>query len=269
MHAGRLDMEMLNARLDVRRIGRRIEYYESVGSTNAEALARCSDPDADGLVIIADWQTAGRGRLGRAWHSPRCGSVMLSVIVIDQGSISAGDRVSMAAAVAVHDAIERETHVSADIKWPNDLLIRGRKVAGLLVETRSLDHGVAFVIGVGVNCLQHRGHFPEPIQSTATSLELESSQPVVREAVAAAILSELDRWLADPQRCGPDAVREAWLARAAPMGSRIHLQSAGREFAGYVIDVDPTGGLVVNLDRGGRCTFPPAHTTVVSAPAIE
>jgi len=269
MHSGRLDVDAIRSRLNTRRIGRRIDYFDTVGSTNAEALERCAGSDADGLVILADWQTAGRGRLGRSWHSPRGGSVMLSAVVIDRSNRFLGDQISLIAAVAVHDALEQETHVSVDIKWPNDLLIRNRKVAGMLVESRPTDEAVAFVIGIGVNCLQHPGHFPEPIRPVATSLDMESSQPVVRETIVTSILTELDEWLAGDPSPSAESVREAWLARAAPMGGRVHLWSRGKEYAGYVIDVDPTGGLVVNLDQGGRCTFPPAHTTPVHSPAPE
>lgn len=268
MAQGLLDIERVGRLATVQRAGARLVFCAETSSTNDEArraLAQGS-AGADGLVIFSDYQTLGRGRFGRVWHAPRGASVLMSTVIVDAERALRPAEVGLAAAVAVQETVRRFTTTRPVIRWPNDVYLRGRKVAGVLVEMFAHGpQGPIYIVGVGINCLQHAGHFPPELAPRATSLELESAAAIEREAVAARLLMELDRWLAGPRRWRYDELRSEWLARAEPMGRRVAVEHGGRRFAGTVIDLDPAAALVLELDGGGRRAFPAAETTLVPA----
>jgi BirA family biotin operon repressor/biotin-[acetyl-CoA-carboxylase] ligase len=260
--------QKIGSKLNTRRIGRQIVVLDETTSTNDVAVLAADRDDADGLVVFADYQTRGRGRLGRRWSSPRGASVLCTVLLIDRDDSGASPIepgvLTLAAGVAVCDAISTAGEdLHPTIRWPNDVLIRRRKVAGVLIESCLARAGRAYAMGIGVNCLQHRRHFERSLERLATSMEAESSHPVSRLAVARQLLIELDRWLAG--RPDTQLLRQAWLDRAEPLGQHIHLRQAGEDFLGRTIDVDPTAALVVQLDGGGRRVFDPATTILVRA----
>ncbi|MCH7597071.1 MAG: biotin--[acetyl-CoA-carboxylase] ligase [Planctomycetes bacterium] len=270
-----LDIDRISLERAGGRIGRRVEYVESLDSTNAEAWRRIEHADADGLVVFAEHQTAGRGRLGRTWEAPRGAGLLMSVVVFDQpvgqdcvaNDSATGARLGVAIAVATCDAIARTAGVTVVIKWPNDLLIGGRKVAGILIESRKLsDARVAYVIGIGINCLQHRGHLIGPLAKTATSLEIESEFAIDRTALAVEVLRHLEEWVLPVPAVNVDRLRAAWMQRCEPMGRRVHLLHGGKAYAGSMIDIDPGAGLVVQLDEGGVRAFSALETTVLPSP---
>lgn len=265
MTAGALRIDRIGAELRTRRIGRRIDYLESTSSTNDDAWRHIEANGADGLVILAEYQSAGRGRSGRTWHSPRGASLLCSVLLIDGRAELTGNVLGLVAAVATRDAIVACTDTVPVIKWPNDLLVSGRKLGGILVESRLRHDGVrAYVVGIGINCLQQRGHLISTLSGSATSLELESAYPVDRTALAISLLTEFDRWLGEPRTWDDSCLRREWLARAEPMGKHVYLQHAGRVFSGLVIDLDPSTALVVQLDEGGVRAFDAGTTTIVT-----
>lgn len=260
-----LSPELIQRDLNTRRIGRRVLVLEETTSTNDVASAAARQHDADGLVVLADHQTGGRGRLGRQWSSPRGASVLCSVLLVDPARAAApypeAGVLMLAAGIATCEAIASAVaDVDPVIRWPNDIFIRGKKVAGILIESRLQQDIRASVIGIGINCLQQKGHFVPDLRRTATSLDAESHTAISRLAVVRSLLFELDRWLADP--ADAHVLRRAWLDRAEPLGQHIHLRQAGHDFVGTTIDVDPTAGLVVQLDGGGRRVFDPATTTL-------
>ena len=287
MVEGGLDIDRVLGGLVLRRVGRlvggqpNVVLVDSTTSTNDLAWARADTPDADGFVVFAERQTGGRGRMGRRWESPRGASLLCSVLLVDseidgdRASPALGPQVGLLAAVAAHDAVADATGVQVDIKWPNDLLADGRKLGGVLVESRPLDAGRAsprggwagpaavHVLGIGINCLQQPGHFPPELRERATSLDLVAAGAVDRHVLARALLGHLDRWLADLDASTGDDVRQAWLERATPLGARIKLRHAGRCYCGHVIDLDPTASLLVQLDSGERRLFEAATTTVL------
>lgn len=310
MLAGKLQLERIIDGLRPRRVGRRIEIHDTVESTNQLGWERvAADPDCDGLVIFTEHQSAGRGRLGHRWESPRGASVLMSLVLVGPAADLGSDILALLTAVAAADAVRSATGVLAEIKWPNDLLVDGRKLGGILIESRLAPSSLwnsggivpesvpyplrgngrenvpqfdcsqcpregwgtratassagVYVVGIGINCLQQRKHFPEGLRESATSLELESPRPVERTLVARHLLAELDRWLAEPGAWDAQTLHDAWVRRAQPLGRRVHLRQAGAEFTGQIVDVDPAAGLVVQLDRGGRRLFDAASTSVL------
>lgn len=247
-----------------RRVGSQIEILAECGSTNELAFDRAAAGASDGLCIFADVQTAGRGRHGRTWLAPRGAGILLSVLLIETRH-AAEDPVgplTLLTAVAACEAIRETTELTAAIKWPNDLRINRRKLAGILIESRPLrGDRRAIVVGIGLNCLQQAGHFPPELRDIVTSLEIESSHPVDRAAVARALLQRLDGWLAETADL--NAVHARWLEFAEPLGQRVRLQNQGVEYSGHILSVDPLGGLVVQCDHGGQAWFDPMRTRLL------
>ncbi len=251
--------------LQTRRIGRHILVLPEVSSTNSYALETLADEvgtAADGHVVFAEYQTAGRGRLGRAWQSPRGAGLTFTVLLCEDGARTPGARLVMTTAVAVVAGIEEATDVAPVIRWPNDVYVEDRKLAGILLEVRTLKGAVrATAIGIGVNCLQHAAHFPPEIRDRATSLELQASQPVDRAAIAQAILRQLDARLADGCPISDDQLSADWRAHTADIGAHVTLRQEGHTFSGRILDVHPHAGLLLQLDTGARRQFDPQTTT--------
>jgi BirA family biotin operon repressor/biotin-[acetyl-CoA-carboxylase] ligase len=248
----------------LRRLVGRIVIVPQVASTNDLALDERALND-DGCVYLTELQTAGRGRLGMGWHAPRGASVLCSVRLVEAGRAPRCARMSLAAGIAVHEAILRATDVRPVLKWPNDLLVRQRKLAGVLIETRMLDsarHAVA--VGVGINCLQHEGHFPAELRQCATSLELESGAAIDRRHVVRHLLAALDEWLAAERLADGEALRHEWLSRGLALGMHVELTHEGRTYRGTILDLDADAGLLVSLEDGGRRWFGPLRTHVVA-----
>ncbi len=262
--AGRLNADRVLAYLRLARLGRSLELLDDIDSTNRYALERYMSPQHDGAVIAAERQTAGRGRLGRSWHCPRGAGILATIFLFDESRTIDPNLLSLLVPVAIVDGIDSATGVRPEILWPNDLVASGRKLAGVLIDSAAgAARGVRFAIGIGINCLQHRGHFPPDLRDRATSLDLESKHPIEREAVLRAVLVQLDRWLAHPQAWQASDVCRAWIERATPLGSRVRISHAGKVFSGHTIDIDPTAALVVQLDEGGRRLFPAGNSSLM------
>jgi len=263
------------------RLGQQVLVLDQIDSTNAVLLAR-APALPDGTVAVTDYQTAGRGRQGRRWTAPRGSSILLSVLLIESGNspLSLGERAgesgpavphaAMLTALAACEAIDACTDCQPALRWPNDLALGGKKLGGVLAESTPVGTAMpahprarALVIGVGINCLQQPGHFQGELADKATSLEIESDQPIHRAALAHELLRQIDGRLAACVRehRGWEQVRTAWKSRCDDLGARVTLQDGGQSFTGTVLDITADGDLLVQLDRGGRRHFGSATTT--------
>ncbi len=232
-------------------IGRDIRVFRETESTNdiVEKLAR--DGVAEGVVVFAESQTKGRGRLGRRWVSPPDKGLWFSVLLRPDCAPQAVTQLTIAAAVSLARAVEQEAGVRADIKWPNDLLIGGRKVAGILTElSAEVDHVKHAVIGIGMDVNLGAEAFPEELQGVATSLSIESGRKVDRPALAAAILRELDRDYA--RVCGGafSEVRDEWEKRCGTVGRSVTVTIGTRRVEGVAESLDPEGALLLRTQHG-------------------
>lgn len=275
MHA--LNATDLSRELNTCRVGKRIVVLSEIGSTNTYTLETIAPEGAitDGTVVVAERQTAGRGRLGRSWESPAGASLMFTVLLWERERARRPAFWMMAAGVSVVCGIEAVTDVAPIIRWPNDVYVGEKKLAGILVESRweenqerKLDpveqkfgDRVPVVIGIGVNCLQQTGHFSEEIRESATSLDLISSHPVDRTAVCRSILSSLDHYLNANHHVSDEQLTKEWFEHSGDIGARATLVSRGEEFSGRIVDVHPKQGLVLQLDTGARKHFDPATTS--------
>jgi BirA family biotin operon repressor/biotin-[acetyl-CoA-carboxylase] ligase len=225
------------------RVERRIIRMDSVTSTQSVAFELAERGAADGTLVVADTQTAGRGRRGRAWTDVPGESLLCSIVVRPRLALPDLPKLSLAAAVAVAEAIADVTGLPARLKWPNDVLVDGRKIAGILLESRILTNPVV-VVGIGVNLRQRR--LPEPLAATATSVDLAGGTPVSRDALLQTILEVFDRRREGLERDGFGPVRESWLALADTIGRAVTVG----DHAGVAVDLTGGGALVLRGDHG-------------------
>ncbi len=274
----RLDPDLIQANLRTKRIGRKVLVYDRTSSTNDVAAEYARNPDNDGLVVFAEEQTAGRGRTGATWLSGHQESLLFSLALVD--CAISNEWLSLTCAVAVAEALGQVGGCRAGIKWPNDIVLDGKKVAGILLESKakkSLKCEVSSVktpnfklqtsnsisiIGIGINCHQTRESFPLELRATATSLDLVSGTRCLRVTVGKRVLTSLDHWLRVAER-NPKQIIETWSRLSTQLGQRVTVSCNQRRFTGNCIGVDPEKGLILQLDRGGVRMFDAAHTHIV------
>ena len=223
-----------------------MDVVEETSSTNADVAERFRAGEQEGLVLVAEHQSAGRGRMGREWVAPARSSLTASFLLVP-GDVPA-ERwpwLPLLTGIAAASAVRRVTGVEVDLKWPNDVLAGGQKLGGILLER--VDHGgaAAAVVGIGINCTQSADELPVP---EATSLAIATGGPVDRSALLGAMVEELaaryDEW-----RQGAD-LRPAYLERCATPGQDVRVAVPGGEVVGRAVDVDEGGRLVVRTDAG-------------------
>jgi BirA family biotin operon repressor/biotin-[acetyl-CoA-carboxylase] ligase len=254
-----LDPDKISANLKTRRIGRKILVFNSTTSTNDIAAEYAKNKANDGLVIFAEEQTAGRGRAGSKWQSGQGDSILCSIVLADCGLNP--ELLSLACAVALADALGRIGGSEAKIKWPNDIFLNGKKVAGILLESKSNSTSDTYILGIGINCHQKGESFPAELQSIATSIDIESQSTVDRISLAKRLLTSIDHWLEIATRTSKK-VTEKWRKLSIQLNHRVKLIYDGKEFSGNCIGIDPEKGLILQLDTGGVRMFDAAHTTI-------
>jgi len=250
-----LDPDQISVNLGTKRIGRKILLYDSTSSTQTIAAEYARNKENDGLVIFTEEQTAGKGRAGNTWYSGRSDSILCSIVMIE--STLNAELLSLTCAVAVAEAIGKP----AKIKWPNDIFLSGKKVAGILLESKTYNKGCVFIIGIGINCHQRKDSFPKELRPSATSMDIESRTMTDRVSLAKRLLTFLDDWL-EAAQTHPEQVTNRWRQLSIQLGHRIALVFNGRTFTGHCIGVDPEQGLILRLDTGGVRMFDAAHTTI-------
>jgi BirA family biotin operon repressor/biotin-[acetyl-CoA-carboxylase] ligase len=228
-----------------------IEHFPSLGSTNDLLKERARAGAPEWSVVLADQQTAGRGRQGHAWASPP-GGLYLSVLM--RPRFRPGGLIPLAAGVAVAEALA-EQGLTAQLKWPNDVLIGDRKLGGILAESAAGDAGLEWVVvGVGINLELPPAGLPAGIRATATSFRGETGEACDAAALGAGVLAGLTVWYDDVIRGKPAALLAAWRARSVPWwGRAVEARSAaGVAIRGLARDVDEGGALLLELEDGSR-----------------
>jgi BirA family biotin operon repressor/biotin-[acetyl-CoA-carboxylase] ligase len=227
------------------RFAERILYFPTTGSTN-DVAASLAEPDAFGTVVIADAQTAGRGRRGRTWFSPAGSGLYVSVIVTPGRGSPDPERattlLTLATGVALAEGVERATGLAPAIKWPNDLLVGRRKLAGILAE----GFGEAVVLGYGINVGPMA--YPPELRDRATSLETELGRAIDRSLVAVETLAALAARYADLVAGCFDAILDAWRRRApSHRGARVVWDTPAGPQSGVTEGIDERGGLLIRV----------------------
>lgn len=245
-----LDVEALRRLRRGARFGAELHYFEETGSTNTRArelaLAGCSE----GTLVVAEAQSQGRGRLGRSWVSPPYRNLYLSLVLRPPIEPTAAVQLTLVAGLAAARAV-RAFDVAAQIKWPNDVLVDGRKVAGILAEMETDGEQLAFVIlGLGLNVNLALDEFPPELRDKAGSLAATLGHGVERHLVAARLLAELeagyDRFCAH----GFGALRAEWNELSCLAGKRVRIDEAGGSYVGSVVGLADDGTLELRTDDG-------------------
>jgi BirA family biotin operon repressor/biotin-[acetyl-CoA-carboxylase] ligase len=228
-------------------IGSTIYFFLSVGSTNDVALKLAARGDSSGALVIADEQTSGRGRRGRAWFSPPGSGLYVSIVLSPARARDDPERatmlVTLMAGVALAEGVERATGLRADIKWPNDLYVGRRKLAGILAEAG--EHHV--VLGYGINV--SAGAFPRELADRATSVETELGRPADRPSLCAETVRAIAHRYGDLLDARFDAILDAWRERApGSRGARVRWETPAGPRTGVTAGIDDRGALLVDAD---------------------
>jgi BirA family transcriptional regulator, biotin operon repressor / biotin---[acetyl-CoA-carboxylase] ligase len=260
--------QALRQGLKTQRFGNKIYTFDTIDSTNncARALAACWAEE--GTVIIAEQQTAGRGRLGRVWQANPNENLTFSIILRPSANPEQMNLLPLYVAVAVAQAVERITSLKVECKWPNDLLVSKRKIAGILLEGSIKENTLEYVVvGIGVNVNQVL--FPRELEGKATSLQLESGKEIDRIALFREILNSLESNYKSLSTSGFNAVLPLWVARSSMINRQISVSERGSVISGVVRGLSPEGGLVLDSPQGARTLFAGDVTILgIDAPSV-
>jgi BirA family biotin operon repressor/biotin-[acetyl-CoA-carboxylase] ligase len=234
-------------------IGREVVAYKKIDSTNDTAYELAEKGVKEGMVIVAEEQVKGKGRHGRAWISPPKGGVYLSVILRPTIAPSEIPKITLLAAVAVAQALRRMCGLDVSIKWPNDILMDGRKLCGILTEMKAEQDRVDFlVVGIGINVATPIRSLPKGASSIKEELAKSGrgAEDVSRVELTRKILEEFEKYYMILEKEGFAPIIDAWKSLSAMLGSRIKVILQNRTFEGNAHTIDPDGCLVVRLDSG-------------------
>jgi BirA family biotin operon repressor/biotin-[acetyl-CoA-carboxylase] ligase len=236
--------------LNTHDVGRVVHWFEEIGSTNDRARELADEGAEHGEVVVAETQTAGRGRRGRSWASPPRRNLYFSVVLRPDLPPARAPELTLVGSLAICDAL-RQAGVHAGIKWPNDVLASEKKIAGILTELAADPDRVEWVVlGAGVNVNARREDFPEELRDVATSVLLERGQAAPRVLFAAACFTALESWLDRHDEEGFAVIREAWRERSVTLGREVRVKVDDRELAGVAEDIDESGALLVRTAAG-------------------
>ncbi len=239
--------EEISFNLGTKYIGKRIIYYETITSTMDEAFRIAIGGAEEGCVICADSQTKGRGRMGRRWTSPKDTGIYVSIILRPSVSLSAISWLTLLTAVAVSDSVKEVCNFYPMIKWPNDVLINDRKLAGILTELNAEADRVRFVIiGVGININTPLSFLPK----NSTSLRHETGRRISRVEFLQVFLRRLEFWYDILKKGEVYSIADAWKQQSSTLGRRIRIVNGGDVVEGIAVDLDEYGGLLLRSDSG-------------------
>lgn len=250
-----LSIPAINEHLTTKHIGRELHFADSLVSTNKTSIEKAQGGACHGTVVLAETQTGGHGRQHRLWYSPAGLNLYFSVLLRPTFSPDKAPPITLASAVATADAVEIVTGVKPTLKWPNDLLLDGKKLSGILTEisaeisadTRKISW---IVLGVGLNV--NTKEFPPELKTTATSLRLYTGRCHPRELLLATILERLEHWFTVLTVKGAAVVIDAWKAKPNILGEWVTIKSAGKpnSVSGLAKDLGEDGALLLETRKG-------------------
>ncbi len=232
-------------------LGAEVFTFGRVTSTNDVAVALARGGSPEGTLVIAEEQSRGRGRLGRTWFSPPGSGLWFSIILKPAFRAEDSSIISLAAAAGVAESLEEGYGVKARLKWPNDVLVGGRKICGILTEAEFIDDRVRFVVlGIGINVLTGTGEFPRDIADIATSLAIETDRQISRTGVLARVVNAIEDNYIDLRDNGFAGLRKKLLERSALIGKMIRVKTPEGVVDGVATNIDLTGALLLRRESG-------------------
>ncbi len=245
----RLYPEEIKEHLKTKCVGQNICYYQSVNSTNTTAKNMTEKEFAEGLVVITELQTSGKGRLGRQWHSPFGTGIWMSILAKPAIAPADAPQITLLSAVAVAEGITQEAGIKAEIKWPNDVTINGKKVCGILTEIKAdMDRIHYIIVGIGINV--NDLEFPDEIMKVATSLRIEQGKMLNRAKLAAAVLNFWELYYRDFLAHGFGRIKDQWKKYSVNSGKNVTVRTLKNTIEGIVLDIDDNGMLLVRDHEG-------------------
>lgn len=259
----RLAANLIERGLGAERVGKGVICFDQVGSTNDVAFDSARQSGADGLVVLAESQLTGRGRLGRQWISPPRANVLMSALLIDPPDALPAGALTIAAGLAVAEGIELATGLEPQLSWPNDVMLAGRKAAGILVEIRRVGELRATVIGIGINA--NACPPDQRVDKATTSLSEQLGCDIERIELVRSVLRRLDEWVGRVSAGAIESIHDAWISRCDMLGRHVEVLCEARRYVGVVIDISPTEGLILQIDGGLRMALPAQSSSVLAS----
>ncbi|MDY6863279.1 MAG: biotin--[acetyl-CoA-carboxylase] ligase [Thermodesulfobacteriota bacterium] len=231
-------------------IGKKIYYYDVTDSTNIKAKELAMDGEKEGSIILAEAQTAGRGRLKRKWLSPKGSNILLSVILRPRLELKEVFLITMVASVAIAKIVRSHIKLAAEIKWPNDIYIKGKKVCGILTEFNTEKEIIDFIVlGVGINVNFNTAFYPE-IKEVATSLSMEKGKKISRNKLLLQFLFQLEKEYEELKRKKVEELRKSWCDYSCVLGKNVTIESFGTIYYGKALNIDKEGSLIIQNKEG-------------------
>ena len=245
----------------------RIDHFPVIDSTNVHARMIADRGAPEGTVVVAETQLKGKGRRGRSWFSPAGEGIYVSVILRPRVAPSEAPQLVLMAAVAAAEALLAQAALPVSVKWPNDILVGGKKIAGILTEMRlagdRIDH---VVIGMGVNVNTPAESLPPEIAAIATSLCAVTGRTFSRAGLLRTYLEKLEGWYALFRERRFEPIRERWLEISRIIGKQVKIAGVDRTYEGEVVDIDPTGFLILKSPDGGVQRILAGDVSMIEAP---
>lgn len=238
--------------LQTERLGRNIRFLDVIESTNNEIRRMAENGAPDGTLAIAEIQTAGKGRRGRSWTSPRGSGIWMSFLLRPEFAPEYASMLTLVTAMAVEKAVREETGLDCQIKWPNDIVVNGRKICGILTEMSTEEDSIRYVVvGIGINV--NTREFPEEIRKTATSIAIECGHPVRRAPLAAAVLKAWEEFYETFKKTlDLSLLKEEYNSRLVNMGREVKVLAPKGDYIGTSYGITDTGELIVETDGQRR-----------------
>jgi BirA family biotin operon repressor/biotin-[acetyl-CoA-carboxylase] ligase len=250
-HGAPLDLAQVREHLDAKRLGIRFHYFTEISSTNSHARELAEKGAAEGEVVLAESQTHGRGRLGRRWESPPLANLYLSFILRPKLAPVHAPQITLMAAVALAETVGSFIPQKVTIKWPNDILVNGKKLAGILTEAACVPERVEYVIlGIGVNVNYPIDSMPQELRQGATSLLDLTRIEVNRESFLRRLIQDLDRCYGDLEQSGFEPLAPRWEAHFGLRGQRVRVELIDQVVVGRARGIAQDGALLVQGDDG-------------------
>jgi len=235
--------------LETLRLGRKIHYFQEIDSTNAYAWRLAQEGAEEGEIVVAESQTRGRGRKGRPWFSPPYRNLYISLILRPRMPPIHAPQITLMAAVALAETVESFLSFTPEIKWPNDILVSGKKLGGILTESSCEGERILFVVlGIGVNLNLPEELMPEAIRHSATSLFMVTGKKVDRVAFARRLIQSLERCYEDLEQNGFSPGR--WESYFGLRGKRVRVNMGDRYVVGKALGIDADGALLLEDEEG-------------------
>ncbi|MEH7642638.1 biotin--[acetyl-CoA-carboxylase] ligase, partial [Bacillus pumilus] len=236
---------------DTESFGSHIYFQKEVASTQLIAHDLVNEGAPHGTLVVSDHQTNGKGRLQRMWHSPNGTGIWMSLILRPEIPLHKAPQMTLLASVAIAEAIAEQTGLSPSIKWPNDILLNGKKVVGILTELKAeADQVHAVIIGPGINVNQTADDFPDELKDVATSLRMELNEKVDRAALIQQIMSTFEKRYADYMKQGFAPIKQLWESFAMTIGQHIVARTVNGQYTGKALGINEEGVLLLETEEG-------------------